>query len=296
MLTRPYLTVAEFQAAPTYLDLDDLIVGGTAGQQTAELNNLLLRASAWCDNECNQPLGAHAQTKQTRAKADRAGRFWLHPDHNPVRQITAFSYGPDVATMTALTNLTGVFIEDGVQVMVPVDGAGGNSGWTGALQFGAPPPTVPVLVSYSYTAGYVATVLSGATIVGASALPLVDAVGIQPGDVLRLWEPSQEEAVTVAPSWVPVSGAASVPIVGTLTKSHASGAGLSGLPPELHQAIILVACAQLLGRGRAGAPQFTGATTQPTTSGTQSKRRMLDRVDVLLAEAKDILKSYKRVL
>ncbi len=299
LLTRPYLSLPEFKAAPTYLDLDDLVVGGTSGQEDSELTNVLLRASAWVDNDLKQPLGAHlVVNEQRRAKVDRYGRFWLHPDHGPVRQITGFSYGPSVASLVALAALAGIWIEGGTQVMVPLDGSGGTTSWSGPIQFGSPPPGTPSLVQYSYVAGWACSPLSSAISAGVSALPLVDATGIQPGDILRAWDPNAEEAVTVSAGFTPTIGPASVPLTAPTLNAHNAGASISGMPADLHQAAIIVACAMLLGRGKAGQPTFNEALVQPTTSGggKSARRRQADRVDVLLSDARDLLAPYRRVI
>lgn len=297
LLTRPHLTVAEFKAAPTYLDLNDLIVGGTAGQQDHALENLLLRASSWCDDECNQPLAAHTSTERTRASCDRDGRFVLHPPENPVRSITAFAYGADPARLTTVASPS-VWIEGGVQVIVtPSSGAGGA--WSGALQLGGPVPGRPVFVSYTYVAGYVSTVLAADVSAGASSVLVADPTGIVAGDTLRLWEPGVEEAFVVAAGYV--TGSTTVPLTAPLTYAHTAGVGsLSGLPADLKQAVIEVACSKLVGRKLAGGQQIAGALLQPTTtangasSGGQRSRR-ISASDLLLAAAMQTLKSYKRV-
>ena len=88
MATVPYVSTAAFTAHPTYLDLDDLRSGAiSAADQTAELNNLLLMASQWADNRCDQPLRAHTKVQNCRARIDRNGNLKVHPDHTPVRAV-----------------------------------------------------------------------------------------------------------------------------------------------------------------------------------------------------------------
>lgn len=296
LLTRPYLTVAEFKAAPTYLDLNDLIVGGSAGQQDHALENLLLRASTWCDDECNQPLGAHTATERTRAGCDREGRFVLHPPENPVRSITAFAYGADPDRLTTVS-APSVWIEGGVQVTVtPTSGSGGA--WSGALQLGGPVPGRPVFVSYSYIAGYVSTVLAADVTAGATSVTVADPTGITAGDTLRLWDPGVEEAIVVAAGYV--TGSTTVPLTTALTNPHTAGVGsLSGMPADLKQAVIEVACSKLVGRKLAGGQQVAGAMLQPTTTANGSpsgqRSRRIVQSDLLLAAASHTLRSYKRV-
>ena len=52
----PYITVTEYKNAPTSIDFDNLVVGGNAGAQDAELANAILRASSFIDEFLNQNL------------------------------------------------------------------------------------------------------------------------------------------------------------------------------------------------------------------------------------------------
>jgi hypothetical protein len=246
LLTVPYVTVPEFLAAPTWLDSQDLIPGGTSNQQLDELNNVLLRASGWAGRIAEQPLHAHTVIWQDRYPADRYGNIFLNPPHNPVRQLNALAYGGDFLNLSLMSNLQAqIWIED--QKTIIVSQVPGGSAYLGSLQFGGTRPGVEqVYAQYSYVAGFCATVLTAPAAAGASSITVADPTGLQPavtggllgtipGSVARIWDPGFEEAVQVSPSWT--AGTNPVQLATPLVNAHGTGAGVSELPPEVHQAV-----------------------------------------------------------
>lgn len=289
LLVAPYVTVPEFRAAPTWIDSDDLIPGGTSDKQDDELRNVLIRASAWADNQTNPGfgLGAASVTEQLRARTARDGSIAIHPSQIPVRQVTALSYGTDPTALTAMSDLSGVWIEDGRSILAAIPNRGN---WAAAgLEFGRPYPGGRSYVSITYTAGYASATLAGATLAGAQQVTVSDPSGIFPGDVLRIWEPGVEEAVTVAAGYVP--GSTTVPLSGTLTNAHTAGAGLSGLPAEIHQAVICYAVALLLREDVSSEAPFAGADMGPAARRSSTGGRS----GGLVNEAEDLLRPYRRV-
>ena len=67
----PYLTVDEYKAAPTGVDVDQLIPGGTTAQNTAALADAIARGSSWADQICHQVLACTAQTEIKKMSTDR---------------------------------------------------------------------------------------------------------------------------------------------------------------------------------------------------------------------------------
>ena len=302
-LTQPYVSVAEFKAAPTWLDVNDLVPGGVQAQQDAELFNVLLRASQWADNYCNQRLGAHTAFEQTRARVDRYGRIFLHPSNIPVRQVTALAYGPDPHLLTTLTDLTQVWIEDARGIVVSVIPFKGN--FT-SLQFGLIPTSgSEVYVQYQYVAGWSSTVLGATVAAGGNQITVLDTTGLQvpsapsvglsltlPGSTLRIWDPTIEEAVTV-------SSIANnqVTLTGNLINTHtvspgpAGQVGISEMPPEIHQAVISMAVALMLREDVSSEDPFSGTPYGP------SARRSAKggAAGGLLDNAWELLDPYRRV-
>lgn len=287
LLTEPYVTVPEFRAAPTWLDSDDLIPGGTSTKQDNELYNVLLRASAQVDTTVMQRLGGHTAVEQLRSRTDRQGMLSIHPSNNPVRKVTAVSYGPDPTSLTALTDLSGVWIEDARQVTVA---APTRANWAGFLQFGPPAgPSGLTWMQLTYTAGYASATLTGTANSGTSTLPVSNPAGIMPGDVLRVWDPGVEEAVTVAAGYT--VGSTSVPLASPLTQTHSAGAGVSGLPADIHQAVICHTVALLLREDVASEAPFADSQYGPSARRATSG----GKAGGLLDEAERLLMPYRRV-
>lgn len=288
----PYVSAAAFKAHPTYLDVAGLRVGvADPADQTIELTNILLAASAWADNQCNQPLGAHAWTQRCRSRINRAGNLSLHPDHSPVITVGSVGYGMTPTSLTTISG-AGAWLEDGTNIMLPL--GGGNTAWSGSLQFGVP-MSGEVFVQATYTAGYVATVLDADAAAAATALIVTDATGIVPGGQYRIWEPGSEETITVSPTWTPPA-ATNPPAPATITlarptlNAHTAGSDLSGMPTEMRTAVIQYATALLM------RPDSTAEDEFPNTSlGSDTRRNDPRDGTGLIADAVRTLASYGRV-
>jgi hypothetical protein len=290
----PYVSPAAFTAHPTYLDVDGLRSGSPyAADQTAALNNILLMASQWADNRCDQPLAAHQNVQRTRGRIDRYGMLRLHPDHTPVLAVTSVGYG---YTPTALTTVDAskAWVEDGRNIVIPLGGAGGP--WSGALQFGTPAAGGEVFVQLACTAGWVATQLSAAASAGASSVTVADPTGILPGGQYRIWEPGKEETVTVSSSWTPPvvavpPVATAVTLAAPLVSAHTAGHDFSGMPADMRLAVTHYTVSLLM------RPDTTTEDAYPDTALSSSTRRNDPRQDGsgLVAEAERILASYRRV-
>lgn len=303
-LTQPYVTVAEFKAAPTWLDVDDLIPGGGQNQQDDELFNVLLKASRWADNFCNLRLGAHTAFEQFRTRIDRYGRVKVYPSDNPVRSIVAFAYGPDPQSMTTLTDFTQVWIEDAKGVVVSAIPFRGS--FFGTLEFGlVPVQGSEIFCQIQYVSGYGCTALGSSVTAGATSLPVVDATGFQapsvpvtglsvtlPGSTARIWDPAAEEAVTVSA----VNGN-TLTLSSGLLNAHTVNPGVAGqvnvseLPPEIHQSIVSMAVALMLREDTSGEDPFAGTPGGPALRRSASGGAAAG----LLDNAYELLEPYRRV-
>jgi hypothetical protein len=211
--------------------------------------------------------------------------------------VLAFAYGTDFQTLTSITpTAQNPWIEDGRQVTF--DTSGGTQFLTGPLiQFGgAPSPSAETFVQWTYVAGYVNTVTSGTNTAGDADLDVVDPAGIQPNDVLRVWDDTAvaSEAVTVASTYVPATPTwpptpTAVPLAGTLAFSHAAGVGVSDMPRIMLQAVVMYAVSLLLRQDASSAQPFAGSAFSP------SVRRDVSRgaAGGLLSEAETILERFK---
>jgi hypothetical protein len=280
MAGTPYVTAEEFRAHPTYLDTETLRPGTMdPDAQTAELSNVLLMASGWADNVCNQPLAAHRVDLSTSGRIDYDGNLVLFPSDRPVLSVAAVSYGSTLGRMTYLAE-PAARIDKNQTIYIPA----GRTSVRGR-----------VWVDITYTAGWVSTLLADDAGPGDTELTVTDPTGIQPGGRYRLWSPGAEETVTVSPTWAPPTVTPSltgvtVPLAAPLTHAHLEGAGLSGMPADMRLAVINYATAQLM------RPDTAAEDAYPDTSLSPGTRQQDSRKDGsgLVAEAERILNSYAR--
>jgi hypothetical protein len=277
MPAAPYVTAAEFTAHPTYLDLETLRSGiMDPAAQTAELTNVLLMASGWANNICNQPLGAHRVDLSTQGRIDQDGNLIVFPSDRPVLSVAAVSYGSTFSRMSYIPT-PAARVDKNQTVYIPVGGVGTRG---------------RVWVDITYTAGWVSTVLAGDASAGAQTLTVADPTGILPGASYRLWEPGSEETVTVSPTWTPpaTTTQAAVPLTAPTVYAHTKGSGWSGMPAEMRLAIVNYTVAQLM------RPDTAAEDSYPDTSLSPATRQQDSRKDGsgLVAEAERILSSYAR--
>lgn len=294
MLTQPYVTVESFKAYPTFLALGNLVSGdASAADQDAQLNNMLLTASQWADDYTDETssLAAHVQTETARLRVARDGRISYHANHGPVTSLVALAIGASPNSLTPLTDLSNIWIEDSAQfVGFP---AGAAAPGMAALQFGPATVTAEMYTRWTYVSGFVSTRLAAAVLAGAASFTVTDPVGITAGIVLRLWQPGAEEAVTVAPSYVP--GSTTVPIVGVLKYAHnpaVTATEVSSLPATVRQAVMNYTTSMLI-RPATGQDPFAGSSVQLSITNRDGAR--IDGPS-MVAEAKRLLgQGYNRV-
>jgi hypothetical protein len=253
VLSRPYVTPGMFRAYPTWLDLDDLIPGGTDAVQDDALWDVLLQASDWAVGVVDDMrLDAHWVQGETTRGTVRNGRVSIQPLDVPLRAITALSWGCDPSGMQAVTLPDpSMWIEDGRRVSWSP--GGGVAQFRGpAIQFGARGRlSGPVFVNWSYVAGWPSAILSAPLAAGAMTVTVADPTGILPGDVLRIYDPGQSEGLTVASAYVPAlptipPTVTAVPLAAGARYAHQLHTGITGMPRKILQSVIAYAVALLM--------------------------------------------------
>lgn len=294
MPTTPYVSAAAFKAHPTYLDLDGLRVGVPEPEaQTAELANILLKASAWADNQCDMPLGAHLYVQNERARCDRSGMVRIHANHSPVLTVAAFGYGWSPTALTTLANPS-AWIEGDANLLIPLGATSGS--WSGALQFGSPGAGSEVFTQTTLIAGWVATQLAADASDGATSISVVDPTGIQPGGRYRIWEPGIEETVTVSSSWTPPTStenpvSTAVTLASPLLFAHTTGSDVSKMPADMRLSVIQYSVALLMRPDTTAEDEFPDTALASSTRSKDPRRRSTG----LVAEAASNLSNYARV-
>ena len=242
----PYLTVQEYKDAPTAIDFDNLVVGGNANAQNAELANVILRASSFMDEYLNQNLNASVQTETQRVRMTPEGYIALHPFDNPIIALESFYYGSTPNNLTALGDCSLAWFED-EQIIIPLTQMLSTFSSQGPLAFGGyGGGRNQIFTKYAYVAGYVNNLVSSATATQ-STMVVQSATGITAGMTFRIIDGASSEAVTVASNYV--YGSTTVPLTSALLYTHASGIPFSNMPSAIKQACILITTAFIKARG-----------------------------------------------
>lgn len=242
LYTVSYLTIDEFKAAPTAVDVKNLNRGGTAAQQDAELANVIARASAWVNTICGQNLAATTDTETGRVRVNRAGEIIVHPRYWPILEVTDFEIGPMPSQLSVIP-LTECWIER--EQFTVLDSAFGLSSSVGPLQFSAASPAYRSFARWTYVNGWPTTTLHTAINgTGATSIIVEDATGIYAGTRLTIFDAEHTE------SFVVTSVAGTTLTVPALTYAHATtGRSISALPPTVKEACISLTAAFVKARG-----------------------------------------------
>jgi hypothetical protein len=286
LFSTPYITIAEYKAAPTAIDYDNLVADSTnAAVQDAELKNAIARGSSWIDTFCNQPLGANTVTEQQRSRLRPDGFLAIHPRYNPVVAVTSLSYGITPTQMVSLPDPSVGWVED-QQYVVPYTQANISYSSEGPLQFGLPAiPRAQVFCQYTYINGYANTVLAANANAAATTITVANPIGITAGSSMTIYNGANTETVTVASTYS--FGSATVPLVAPLGFAQTSGVGISALPPAVKEAAILATTAMIKVRGD------YSLTMQVSNQAGQASVNADGTGDLNLA--KELLQPYRRI-
>jgi hypothetical protein len=281
----PYITLAEYKNAPTSIDYDNLVVGGNAGAQDAELSNAILRASSFMNEFLNQNLNATTQIENQRVRITGQGTIALHPNNNPIISLQSFSYGADPLSLVTIPDPSKVWFED-QQIIIPLASMSTTYSSQGPLAFGPyGAPRQQVYVTYQYTSGYVNNLIATAT-AAATSMTVQTADGIVPGMTLRIYDGASSERVVVASNYT--YGSTTVPLTSALAYTHASGVAFGNLPQTIKEACILITTAFLKVRGDRSLTM--AITTQPSGNGSGQQLYGAE-IDMAL----EMLNLYRRV-
>ena len=193
------------------------------------------------------------QNENRPAYLKGSGRAVVRPENIPIRALTSLSWGADPEAMTAVSLPDASMRFEGDGRRMSWRPGGGIGQFTGpALQFG-PRAVVPgqLYVTWSYVAGFPSTYFASSVAQGASSVTVADPAGILPGDVLRVFDPGQTEALTVASTYVPSlptvpATATSIPLAAAAQNPHAASVGVTGMPRKILQAVIAYTVALLM--------------------------------------------------
>jgi len=282
-----YLTIAEYKNAPTAIDINNLVVGGTSAQQDAELASVIQRASSFIDIYVNQPLIAQNFTEQSRTRMTQEGFLVISPDYNNVVALNSLAYGatPTNLVTVSSTSLQNCWFEKS-QIIYPLSQLGTTYSSQGPLSFGFPPASRSrIYAAYNYTAGYCNGLVMSAT-AGASSFTMIDPIGLTAGTVVTIYDGASTEQVVVSPSYT--YGSTTVNITSTLKYTHASGVAVGNMPQAVKQAAILITTDFLKVRGD---NSLTMAVTTRASSGPSVQSIVGSDIEL----AKQLLSPFRRM-
>jgi hypothetical protein len=281
----PYLTLTEYKNAPTSVDVDNLVVGGNAAAQDAELSNVIARASSWIDTYCNQILGATVEQEQQRVRMRGDGSIRIHPRYAPVIAVSALSYGLDPNALTVVPDCSVCWLED-QQIIFPYISLLAGQTSQGPLSYSFPANAGgEMFVRYSYVNGYANSLIAAAT-AAATSLTVNTGTGIVAGQMLKIYDGANSENVTVASTYT--FGSTTVPLTAALAYTHSTGISISSLPPAIKEAAILATTAFLKVRGDNSLVMSVGSRPSNAVEGSQN-------IGQDLAIAESLLKPYRRI-
>lgn len=274
---KTYVTPAEFKAAPTGVDVSQLVPGGTPAANAAALVMQLQRASAYADNFCQKVIAAtvDVQAGQYRVQRDKAlGAVIKVPlDNTPVIAISDIRIGATPGSIALQPSPANLWIGRKVAT-IPVAGAYGDT----------------VFAQISYVNGWANTALTAAAAPGALSLTVASSLGIMPGMQLNVQSPNNAETLTVDMSYVPSNIAINtlVPVTTPIVGTYGIGDTVTAFPQDIKQAVILITKSLIKTRGSESI--VIASTTSQPDSVDRLERGVTSDMDMAL----DLLAPYRR--
>lgn len=245
----PYLSVDMFKFSRRGVDVSGLLPKGDDADQLASLADYIRQASAMADSFLLGTLRATIDTEVGPVTIKPNGCAVVVPRFRPIIALTALSLGPNIAQLTAYTDLSMAAVETD-RILIPVGPFGVWNTSQGPLQLGRGAP-IPGEMYGRWTTcnGYPVTWLTAAAAVGATQLSVADVTGILPNQTRMVLQAGRYR-FEFTPTVVTVGGTPTVfgTGPGVLTVAALPQAVdndplyptyVSALPPDVEQAITL---------------------------------------------------------
>lgn len=287
-LTRriPYLGPSEFKGAPTAIAVNNLVPGGNAAANMAELYNVLLRASDWVDLICfHGPDG-------TLAASPTVQSGWVTPLQGELRLICNFK---------PILEVIGMALGRGPNDLVDIGDAAAQtlSIESSIITLHQPVPR-RTYAAWSYVAGYPHMTLAedcdeGATsvVVAASVPGQIEPYGVYPGTQLTIRDPAGGVEVVVVDS---IDGAA-LNLGGALqfdhdVPSYPDFVYVTALPHAVEQACISLASCLIKQRGTRAA-QMASQPGGATSKGALAQAGALEDYELAIDNLHPFISVYR---
>lgn len=275
-----YCSLAEFKQAPTGIDvssIDQQNIGNQSAQDAA-LTMILKRASSWIEQMVQiQTMEATQYTNEIKeVNMTRDGRINIHPQGNPLVSVSSVSYKfnpQDTWTTVATAN---IIVRDTwftCYNQLPITFNENLLLNTTNFFYGLNTPyfrrsDIPLLVQYSYVAGYTNTALTATANAGTTTLTVGSTIGIVAG-ITMLTIPDGPNTEYVQVSSIN-AGANTVTLTKPLIFSHAIGISVTAVPDAIRQACILLAGYLIKDRGSVAVTMQEASISSVNQMGTNN--------------------------
>lgn len=229
----PYINGQDFLNEPTGVDVSQLIPAGSVLSQEAALARLVANASSEADRICQKVLAATLDVTAGQYRVQRDGTIRVPVPFSPIISVNAVSVGTVAGNLTALSDLSGVWLERNV-AWIPIPASALSRFPTGTVGAGARPGWL--FAQVSYVNGWAHTALSASVLAAGTSITPGNVLGFVPGLPFTIYDGQDTEAAQVDASYV--VGSATVPLAAPLTYAHATGVTVSALPPFVREAVV----------------------------------------------------------
>lgn len=286
----PYISLADYIAAPTGVDTTALIPGSTTTANAVELSNVIRRASAWANNICYQILGSTLDTQTSSGIKVRAdGTIRVMCDFWPVLEVDSFSVGLLPSLMAAVADTSDIWLNGRKVLIVPVTGISSptTTGFPGAVRVGS-----LVYCQWQYWNGWIHTTLASSVLANATTLDFNTTLpAAAAGQTVAIWDGANTERVQIATSF---TGGTSATLTNPTQFAHTLPTApdyitVTALPDDVRQAVISLTSALIKTRG-AESYEMASVGQNPSKSDMIEGGGLED-----MSIAVDLLDRYRRV-
>lgn len=265
----PYISLQEYQAAPTAVSTAALVPNGTAAQSQQALADTIMRASGWIDEHCFHDAGgtlAASVSVESSPIRVKNGAIRLICKYKPILEVQGIALGVNPNQLASLTSNPGISVDGKIITLPPVAVSGPpgdylpglGSAW-GGYSYAA----------WSYVNGFPHTALAAPVTLGATAIQVEPSTpdgttvcGIYPGTQLTIFDGVNTETVVAAaaPTGTTINLAAPTAFAHTLPTAPDT-IRVSSIPRAVEQACISLTSCLIKLRG-------SKAMVMPTGPGT----------------------------
>jgi hypothetical protein len=271
----PYLSNSAYKFAPTAMDVESLVQGGTEGAQAQALYDTIRRASAWADRYC---FGADPAAKGASLAATLSveagyvkllqGELRLVCDYKPIIDVRGIDVGLNPANVQSIGASVASAVRIGRRtIYVPYN----QVFWNGPPPSSTPTETVPARYGryyavWSYTNGYPHTSLAANVTANSSTVEVTATdgagglLGVYPGTQMTIVDESAtnpvSETFTVQSiaAATPSANIATITTTAPLLFAHTVPASpdfipVTALPEDVRLAVIFLATSLIKTRG-----------------------------------------------